>query len=89
MNSVAQPHRGKIRWLAPALALALAATTFALFAPTLGYELVDLDDNAYISQNAVVLGGGPTDRSSGGATGAAPPSPASATDGALPSTCSP
>ena len=57
MNSDAQPHRKTPRWLAPALAVALAAATFALFAPTLGYDLVDLDDNAYVSQNAVVLGG--------------------------------
>ena len=57
MNSDAQPHRRTRRWLAPALAVALAAATFALFAPTLGYDLVDLDDNAYVSQNAVVLGG--------------------------------
>ena len=38
-------------------ALALAALTFALFAPALRYHFVDLDDLAYISGNALVLDG--------------------------------
>ena len=57
MNSDFHPCRpGKWR-AALALAFAVAALTFALFSPALRYELVDLDDNAYVSQNSVVLGG--------------------------------
>ena len=52
-----QTIKSRRAWLAPLLAFALAAMTFALFSPALGFELVDLDDNAYVSQNAVVLGG--------------------------------
>ncbi|MDR0994131.1 MAG: hypothetical protein LBN38_06180 [Verrucomicrobiota bacterium] len=38
-------------------AITIMALTFLLFSPSLKYQLVDLDDHAYISTNAMVLGG--------------------------------
>ncbi len=39
------------------LALGLAAATFALFAPAIGYEYVDYDDGVYVYGNKAVLQG--------------------------------
>lgn len=45
------------RWTAAALALLLALLVFALFAPSIRYALVNLDDFGYITQNRIVLQG--------------------------------
>jgi len=45
------------RWLVPAICLALAAITFAVFGQTLRHEFVNFDDNTYVYENARVAGG--------------------------------
>ena len=51
MNKILLPSR---LFLAPILLFALV---FALFAPSIRYPLVDLDDYAYITQNRIVIQG--------------------------------
>jgi tetratricopeptide (TPR) repeat protein len=45
------------RWRAPAVCLALAAITFAVFGQTLTHEFIDFDDNDYVYENPVVARG--------------------------------
>ena len=45
------------RWLAPAICLALAAITFAVFGQTAGFGFVNYDDNKFVYENAQVAGG--------------------------------
>jgi tetratricopeptide (TPR) repeat protein len=45
------------RWRAPGICLVLAAITFAVFAQTLRYEFVNLDDDLYVYDNPVVARG--------------------------------
>ena len=45
------------RWIPGGLALLLFVLTFALFSPSLRYDLVHLDDITYISNNTAVLDG--------------------------------
>jgi Flp pilus assembly protein TadD len=45
------------RWLVPGICIFLAAITFAVFGQTLGYEFVNYDDELYVTDNTVILGG--------------------------------
>jgi Flp pilus assembly protein TadD len=44
----------KRHWLAPAVCLALAVITFAVFGRTAGFQFVNYDDNKYVYDNPVV-----------------------------------
>jgi protein O-mannosyl-transferase len=44
-------------WIAPALAVALAAMTLAVFTPAVGYDFIVVDDDLYVSANEHVLAG--------------------------------
>ncbi len=56
-TSAPQAHGWDQRWTAPAICLALAAITFAVFGQTAGFEFVNFDDNVYVYQNATVAEG--------------------------------
>ena len=45
------------RWSAPAICLALAAITFAVFGQTLGQDFIGFDDDLYVTNNSIVAQG--------------------------------
>ena len=47
----------KQRWQMPAVCLVLAATTFAVFGQTIGFEFVNYDDGYYVYNNPMVARG--------------------------------
>ncbi len=56
-TAAAAAKGGAQRWQPPALCLALAAITFAVFGQTLRHQFVDFDDSHYVYDNPVVARG--------------------------------
>jgi tetratricopeptide (TPR) repeat protein len=57
MSNIEMPSPRALRWRAPAVCLALAAITFAVFGQTLHHEFVNYDDDEYVYQNPAVTRG--------------------------------
>jgi tetratricopeptide (TPR) repeat protein len=55
--NIEMPSQSSLCWRVPAVCLALAAITFAVFGQTLRHEFIDFDDNEYVYENPVVARG--------------------------------